>query len=85
MTTAADDHNVAVVREVAQTIALGEEDVWVHGFVVGIALATIAPKTAQAVRQRVEGVVAEGQTYSAEQVEVYLRSIAQLFNRSLDS
>lgn len=82
------DHNAGVMREVADVASshvTAPRDAWVHGFVVGIALAEMAPETARALRAKVESVVATGTSFSAEEVEVYLRSIADLFDRSLDS
>jgi hypothetical protein len=83
--TAALDHNIEVVREVANVVAedSGRHDLWVHGFVVGIALALRAPITARELRQRVESTVADA-NLPAERIEVYLREVTDLFNRKAD-
>lgn len=80
-------HNVAVLREIASVASshvTAKRDAWVHGFSVGIALTLQAPDTAREVRAEIERIVSKDSDTTPEEVEVYLRSIADLFDRSLD-
>lgn len=86
MSTDTARHNGGVAREVAAVACKDATptDAWVHGFAIGVTLALGYPNTARDVRSEVERAVAARAGVTPEEVEVYLRNVSDLFDRSLD-